>query len=103
VRGPTGWTALHMAARSNRCEVVRVLAAAGHPLDDRDFDGFTAMHFACTAGHEEAVQASHYCWGKGGLVMRRRRLTQRIDLHHRPPPPPPPLFWYVAGAAGPRC
>lgn len=53
---PFGFRALHLAARFNTADAVRVLLAAGAAVDASDAWGNRALHFAAQAGRTETVE-----------------------------------------------
>src|SRR5262249_8376814 len=56
---PDGMTAMHWTALSTSTEMVRILAAAGVPLDQPDKHGFTPLMYAASIdyGNAEMVKA----------------------------------------------
>ena len=51
-----GTTPLHLSCRIGRCRQVRRLLEAGARVDDMNNDGWTGMHIAAEAGHEDIVK-----------------------------------------------
>ncbi|KIX01818.1 uncharacterized protein Z518_09545 [Rhinocladiella mackenziei CBS 650.93] len=54
--GPSAETALHIAARLSRLDIVKSLVEAGADLKLKDRQGYTAGHTACYWGHPEIVR-----------------------------------------------
>ncbi len=52
-----GFAALHVAAETNRGDVVPWLIARGLPLEARTKHGHTPLHIACALGHVDAARA----------------------------------------------
>jgi Ankyrin repeats (many copies) len=52
-----GWTPLHLAAMSDRADVLRVLAGHGALVDTKDRLGQNALHSAAARGHKRTVHA----------------------------------------------
>ncbi|XP_062841687.1 transient receptor potential cation channel subfamily A member 1b [Trichomycterus rosablanca] len=48
---------LHLAVRGGNIEVIKLCITKGAKIEQRQFDKSTALHFACTQGAMEAVQA----------------------------------------------
>lgn len=48
-------TPLHLAARSDQCEIAAILLASGMPVDVKDAYGNTALHMAAAYGHYDAA------------------------------------------------
>jgi ankyrin repeat protein len=57
IHGRFGLTALHLAAEKGDASLIRFLAKMGADLDKPDNRQYRALHFACFAGHLEAVRA----------------------------------------------
>jgi ankyrin repeat protein len=48
-------SALHVAAKNNKLDAVRMLVKAGVDLNCQDEDGYTALHYAAELGHKDIV------------------------------------------------
>lgn len=51
-----GMALIHWACDRNHVEVLRLLVAAGTPVDLRDGEQQTALHYACSCGHLECAR-----------------------------------------------
>ncbi|MFJ6537014.1 ankyrin repeat domain-containing protein [Paenarthrobacter sp. NPDC091711] len=54
--GSDGWSALHAAASRNHTEIIRVLLAAGCPVDVMDDSGFSPLLNAAGPGNTETIR-----------------------------------------------
>jgi ankyrin repeat protein len=48
-------SALHIAAKNNKIDAVRMLVKSGVELNCQDEDGCTALHYAAELGHKDIV------------------------------------------------
>jgi Ankyrin repeats (3 copies) len=51
-----GWTALHLAAKSGKLDIVKALINAGADLNTKDNDGLTALHWVARDGNFDIVK-----------------------------------------------
>lgn len=48
-------SALHVAAKNNKIDAIRLLIKSGIELNSQDNDGNTALHYAAQLGHKDIV------------------------------------------------
>lgn len=48
-------SALHVAAKNNKIDAIRLLIKSGIELNNQDNDGNTALHYAAQLGHKDIV------------------------------------------------
>eukprot|EP00931_Biecheleriopsis_adriatica_P087093 TRINITY_DN61612_c0_g1_i1.p1 TRINITY_DN61612_c0_g1~~TRINITY_DN61612_c0_g1_i1.p1 ORF type:complete len:926 (+),score=200.18 TRINITY_DN61612_c0_g1_i1:27-2780(+) len=69
-----GRAAIHLAARKDFPDIIKLLARNGADVDTTDTDGWTALHHACFNGNSKCVQelirlnASLFIKGNGGMT-----------------------------------
>jgi len=63
-RDEEGCTALHLAARFGRAEILKILLAAGSLVNGCNQDGATSLHVACQRNHPEIVSLLLACPSK---------------------------------------
>ena len=55
LRGPVGWTALHLASKGGYLEIVKILLEKGSKVDVQDKYSRTALYYAIRKRHLEVV------------------------------------------------
>lgn len=86
-------TALHVACRRQRLEVVKHLLGAGARIETRGWLGFTTLHYATHEPSERSLPLSQLLLERGGCASQ---VPAPTSPRHRP-------SWAPSGGSGTPC